>query len=90
MAHIDYEKDGEILKALGHPIRLKIVEGLMNGNECNVDKIVRGLSIPQSTTSQHLKVLKAAGVIIFRKEGVKTCYRVIDERVMKIIELLKQ
>ncbi|MCD4779961.1 MAG: metalloregulator ArsR/SmtB family transcription factor [Candidatus Omnitrophica bacterium] len=90
MVKMDYDKDSEILKALGHSIRLKMVEGLMNGNECNVNKIVDNLQIPQSTVSQHLKVLKTSGIIACRKEGVRTCYRVIDKRVMNIMEILKR
>lgn len=82
---IDYVKESGILKALAHPIRLRIVEGLIN-HECNVDKIMRALKIPQSTASQHLALLKNRGIVNLRKEGVKTCYRVVDPRV---IELLK-
>ena len=84
---MNYEKESEILKALGHPIRLKMVEGLIS-NECNVNKIVDVLNIPQSTASQHLGILKSRGIVIARKEGVRTCYRVVDERVRKIVQLL--
>ncbi|HPJ71838.1 MAG TPA: metalloregulator ArsR/SmtB family transcription factor, partial [bacterium] len=48
---------GELLKALGHPVRLKIVDGLMS-HSCNVGEIVDGLGLPQSTVSQHLAVLR--------------------------------
>jgi ArsR family transcriptional regulator, arsenate/arsenite/antimonite-responsive transcriptional repressor len=89
MAQRDYEKDSEMLKALGHPVRLKMVQGLLQGDECNVGKIVRRLKIPQSTASQHLKVLKNTGVIAFRKEGVQVCYRVVNERARKIIDILR-
>jgi ArsR family transcriptional regulator, arsenate/arsenite/antimonite-responsive transcriptional repressor len=89
MAQRDYEKDSEMLKALGHPARLKMVQGLLQGDECNVGKIVRRLKIPQSTASQHLKVLKNTGVIAFRKEGVQVCYRVVNERARKIIDILR-
>ena len=84
---MDYEKESEILKALGHPIRLKMVEGLIN-NECNVNKIVDVLNIPQSTASQHLGILKSRGIVIARKEGVRTCYRVVDKRVRSIVQIL--
>ena len=90
MVSNNYEENSEILKALGHPVRLKIVMGLMNGHECNVNKIVENLQIPQSTVSQHLKVLKIRGIISFRKEGVRTCYRVINKHVLKILEALKK
>ncbi len=85
---IDFEKDSEILKALGHPIRLKMVTGLIKEDECNVNKMVGELGIPQSTVSQHLGILKNKGIIQPRKEGVKTCYRVVDERVRSIVDLL--
>jgi ArsR family transcriptional regulator len=83
----DYTKESELLKALAHPIRLKMVEGLMH-NECNVNKMVKALKIPQSTVSQHLGVLKARGIVHLRKEGVKTCYRVVDSKVAELIKIL--
>ncbi len=84
----DYTKDSEILKALAHPVRLRIVHGLIN-NECNVDKIVKALKMPQSTVSQHLAILKIRGILQVRKEGVRTCYRVIDPRVVKLLGVLR-
>jgi len=86
---MDHQKDSEVLKALGHPVRLRMVEGLMN-NECNVNKIMDVLQIPQSTASQHLAMLKNKGIVTARKDGVSTCYRVIDERVREIINILKK
>ena len=84
---INYEADSELLKALGHPVRLRIAKGLL-GRECSVNKIVNALGLPQSTVSQHLGVLKNSGVALIRKEGVKICYRVADKRVIKLIRLL--
>lgn len=86
---MDVEKDSEILKALGHPVRLKIVIGLMDKKECNVNTMVEKLKIPQSTASQHLGVLRSRGIISNRKKGVETCYYISDERVRKIIEDLQ-
>jgi DNA-binding transcriptional ArsR family regulator len=77
-----------MLKALAHPARLKIVTGLLK-NECNVAQIQRALGLPQSTISQHLRILKNAGIIKGRREGTKTCYRVIDVRVRKIVEIVR-
>jgi DNA-binding transcriptional ArsR family regulator len=84
---IDYEKESELLKALAHPVRLKMVAGLL-GHECNVKKMVKALNLPQSTVSQHLGILKNRGIVQIRKEGVRTCYRVTDTRVAQIIEIL--
>lgn len=83
----DYKKESAVLKALAHPIRLRMVEGLIH-NECNVKKIVKALNIPQSTASQHLALLKARGIVDMRKEGVKTCYRVLDNKVSELVKIL--
>jgi len=86
---VNYEKVSETLKALAHPARLKIVAGLLK-DECNVAQIQKVLELPQSTISQHLRILKNAGIIKGRKEGTKICYRVIDVRVRKIVEIIKR
>lgn len=84
-----YEEIGEIFKALGHPDRLKIIIGLIK-NECNVGEIQRELGLPQSTISQHLRILKSRKIIKERKKGTQRCYRVIDKRVTKILRILAQ
>jgi ArsR family transcriptional regulator len=72
------------MKALGHPVRLQIVNGLIN-NECNVTQIQRNLGIPQSTISQHLKILKNAGIIESRREGTMVCYKVLDHWIIELV-----
>jgi DNA-binding transcriptional ArsR family regulator len=86
---LNYEKESELLKALAHPVRLKMVQGLLN-HECHVDKIVKALNLPQSTVSQHLSVLKNRGIVQIRKEGVKTCYRVSDRKIAPLLKILSQ
>ena len=86
---VNYEKVRETLKALAHPARLKMVVGLLK-DECNVAQIQKVLGLPQSTISQHLRILKNADIIKGRREGTKTCYRVIDVRVRKIVEIIKR
>lgn len=86
---VTYEKISETLKALAHPARLRIVVGLLK-DECNVAQIQKVLGLPQSTISQHLRILKNADIIKGRREGTKTCYRVIDVRVRKIVEIIKR
>jgi ArsR family transcriptional regulator len=86
---VRYEEISETFKALAHPARLKMVVGLIK-DECNVGQIQKVLRLPQSTISQHLRVLKNAGIIKGRREGTRTCYTVIDKRVRKIIELIKR
>jgi ArsR family transcriptional regulator len=80
-------KESEILKALAHPVRLRMVEGLIN-NECNVNKIVDKLKLPQSTVSQHLSILRNKGIVEVRKEGLKTCYKVVNPKILELVKVL--
>lgn len=81
------EKEGtdeqfvEMCKALGHPIRLAIIKFLMSHPSCITGDIVDVLPVAQSTTSQHLKILKAAGWIQGTIEGTATCYCLNREHV---------
>ena len=72
------EAASRILKAVSHPDRLAIVNGLMQ-NECNVGEIQTRLSLPQSTVSQHLRILRDAGIIRGRQDKNRRCYRVVND-----------
>lgn len=82
-----YEQKAEKLKALAHPQRLCIVKGLMD-NKCNVTTIQECLGLPQSTVSQHLAKLKAAGIIEGNRNGLEICYSVVDEDIKGIVKIL--
>lgn len=83
----NYEHKAEKLKALAHPHRLCIVKGLID-NKCNVTTIQECLGLPQSTVSQHLAKLKAAGIIEGSRNGLEICYSVVDEEVIEIVGVL--
>lgn len=84
----NFNDEAEILKVLGHPIRLKIVAGLCS-QECNVKHIWECLGLPQATVSQHLALLKNKGVIEGKREGVEVHYSVVNPMVRKIIGLIQ-
>jgi DNA-binding transcriptional ArsR family regulator len=77
----------ELLKALAHPTRLCIVKGLME-KASNVSNIQECLDLPQSTVSQHLFKLKAAGIIKGKRKGLEISYQVINDDIRKIIKVL--
>jgi DNA-binding transcriptional ArsR family regulator len=77
----------ELLTALGHPIRLRIVEGLLGGG-CCVGPMVECLELPQPLVSRHLGILRRAGVVAVEKQGRQRCYRVIDPRAATVIRSL--
>jgi len=82
-----YTTEAEILKVLGHPIRLKIVAGLCT-RECNVKHIWECLGLPQATVSQHLALLKHKGIIEGKRDGVEVHYSVINPLAKKLISLM--
>ena len=82
-----FDDEAEVLKVLGHPIRLKIVAGLCT-HECNVKHIWECLNLPQATVSQHLALLKHKGIIEGKREGVEVHYSVIHPLAKKIIATL--
>ena len=79
-----FSSEAEILKVMGHPIRLKIVAGLCT-NECNVKHIWECLELPQATVSQHLSLLKNKGIIEGKRDGVEVHYSVIHPLAKKLI-----
>ena len=75
-----------LMRALAHPLRLKILEYIDQRGETNVNKIYHTLQIEQSITSQHLKILRLAGVVNGRRDGKKVYYT-INYNVVKKAEL---
>lgn len=83
------EKQSKILKAMGHPLRLEIINLLgKNGDMC-VCKIQEKFNSSQSNLSQHLKILKEADILESTKVGGWVHYDLKNKDVMKIINILK-
>lgn len=85
----DFVQEAELLKVLGHPVRLKIVAGLMEKSECCVKDMWECLEMPQATVSQHLTLLKHKGVVESYRDGVHVRYQIVDKRVESILKALK-
>lgn len=84
-----FEKKAQILKALGHPVRLCIVRELALQGESNVMNMQNCLDkVPQSTISQHLSILKTAGIIKGQRKGVEVIYSLEDETVKELIKIM--
>ncbi|MBW2514786.1 MAG: winged helix-turn-helix transcriptional regulator [Deltaproteobacteria bacterium] len=78
---METEQFSKICKALGHPARVRIIEYLHVSDRCICGEIVDILPLAQSTVSQHLKILKASGLVKGEVEGPRTCY-CLDRTVM--------
>lgn len=72
-----------IFKALSHPTRIKILNHLKEINECVCGEIVNIFPLSQSTISQHLKHLRASGLVKGEVNGPRTCYCIDTELLEK-------
>jgi DNA-binding transcriptional ArsR family regulator len=75
-------------KALGHPARIKIIQILLAEDQCVCGRIVEVIPLAQSTVSQHLKILKQAGLITGTINGPNTCYCVDKDYLNRIKEAM--
>ena len=83
------KKNAEIFKALSHPIRLHIVELLLDGEKC-VNDIRDFFEVTQPNISQHLNILKYAGIVDYRQEKNLRCYFLKEPRgIKKIVSALE-
>lgn len=82
------ERLAELAAALGHPARVAIIRLLKEREVCVCGEIVEVLPLAQSTVSQHLKVLKAAGWIQGEVDGPRVCYCLAPETLEKFKTLI--
>ena len=85
MTDTAFKFESDILSALAHPNRLRIVESLRNGSKCNCE-LMPELGLEQSNLSRHVRVLIDAGIIKSWKEGVRVNYEVADNDIFDIID----
>ncbi len=83
----DFSKEAEILKTIGHPLRLKIVVGLAK-NECCVKDIWECMELPQPVVSQHLAILRNKGIVTANRCGNRTFYHLTDETTIRLVNAL--
>lgn len=82
------EEIARLAKALGHPARVKILRFLLEREECMAGAIADELPLAQSTVSQHLKVLREAGLIHGEVDGARICYCADPARLERLRTLL--
>jgi ArsR family transcriptional regulator len=82
------EEAAEVLKAVAHPIRLRIIELLENG-EMTVTELISCLGTQQAYTSQQLNILKSKGVLTARRQGNQIYYAIANPSVIKVIHCIR-
>ncbi len=92
-ALLDKDEDIDLaarsLKAMSHPIRLKILCTLSDG-EASVQEIVTNVGTSQSNISQHLAILREKGILVSRKDANRVYYRVGNPRTLRLISMMKE
>jgi len=85
----DSSEAAKILKALAHPARIRLMRRLAS-EECCVSEVEKCLRISQPNVSQHLRILKSAGLIAGTRRERRICYRIADERARAILGILSK
>ena len=85
----DIERASRSLKAMSHPLRLKILCTL-GDQEVSVQDIVENVGTSQSNISQHLAILRDKGILTSRKDANRVFYRVGDSRTLQLIGMMRE
>ncbi|MGB7650216.1 MAG: metalloregulator ArsR/SmtB family transcription factor [Gallionella sp.] len=85
----DIEQAAQAIKAMAHPLRLKIL-CLLGNQELSVQDIVENVGTTQSNISQHLAILRDKDVLATRKEANFVYYRINDPRTLKLVGLMRE
>jgi ArsR family transcriptional regulator len=76
------------LKALAHPIRLGMMERLAQEPEICACDLGDAFAVSQPTVSEHLRVLREAGLVRTRREGTSICYAAVPEAVAQVAQMI--
>ena len=85
----DIERASRSLKAMSHPLRLKILCTL-GDREISVQDIVEHVGTSQSNISQHLAILRDKGILFSRKDANRVFYKVGDSRTLRLIDMMRE
>ncbi len=84
-----YQLHAQVCKALAHGIRIEIID-LLQDKEMGFGEIFEKTGIAKSSLSQHLSVMVEKGILIQRKEGINSYYRVSTDKVSKACQLMRE
>jgi ArsR family transcriptional regulator len=84
-----YVLKAEFFRALGHPVRVRILQLLRDG-EMTVGALQAELALDSSGTSQHLAALRKQGLVESRRDGTSVHYSIRDERTLTLLQLAKE
>lgn len=84
------DETARMLKCLGHPTRLQILDLLEHRGELTVSDIHGALGLEQAVASQHLSLMRDKGILSRRREGVHVYYELANPRASKVLECIRE
>ncbi|MDI6808340.1 MAG: metalloregulator ArsR/SmtB family transcription factor [Candidatus Eisenbacteria bacterium] len=84
-----YNLHAEICKTLSNPKRLEMLN-ILRGKQMSVGDIAKKMSISKANVSQHLSLMKKAGILVSRRHGVNIYYRISNPKVIKACDLMRE
>ena len=79
----------EVLSAICHPNRIKIIKALQRQALCNCEMMPL-LGLEQSNLSRHLKSMEKSGILVSWKDGLRVNYKIADERILDILDIAEK
>jgi DNA-binding transcriptional ArsR family regulator len=86
---ITYERNAGVYKVLAHPVRLEILNILKLG-DCTVEQLLKVIPLNKANMSQHLALLRYAGVVVTRKAGLNVIYHIVDPRIVEPCAIMRE
>lgn len=88
-AHPIYRLKADFFRLLGHPVRVRVLELLRDG-ELTVGELQEALELDSGGTSQHLTAMRRQGILESRKAGARVYYRVKDPRIFQLLTIARE
>ncbi len=85
---MDWEQLSEILKALGHPLRLQVISILAQGEE-NVGALAEQMGVAQASLSQQLSILRSRGLVSRRRQNGRAIYSLAEPRLVDLVQCVQ-
>jgi len=84
---MDFDESAQMLKALAHPTRLHLLDLIRDKHPC-VRFMEESLGLAQPNISQHLSIMRQAGIVQAERDGNQVCYRIKNPRIARLLDIL--
>jgi DNA-binding transcriptional ArsR family regulator len=86
---ITYQRNASVYKVLAHPVRLEVLN-ILKLEDCTVEQLLRVIPLTKANMSQHLALLRYAGVVVTRKVGLNVIYHIVDPRIVEPCAIMRE